>query len=233
MNVFISYRRSDTQDFVGRIADRLRRTHGISDVFLDVEEIAAGEDFEERIKTALLESKVSLIVIGRDWRGAVSEGTSRIFRREDPVRMEVRAALTSETTILPVLANEASMPRPEELPDDIRAIATLNAFSVRHGDFERDCEHLLNAIFARKKPGRLAAFLRRNPTLSRFLQSLGGAAAACALLFAALVILHSETGLALSNVTGGRGPATLAGLVIVLLGAAMPFLLRRRGSLRR
>jgi hypothetical protein len=47
MKVFVSYRRSDTQDLAGRLVDRLRAVPEISFVFFDVQTIAAGAPKKE------------------------------------------------------------------------------------------------------------------------------------------------------------------------------------------
>lgn len=234
MNVFLSYRRSDTQDFVGRLADQLRDAPGIGDLFLDVEEIDAGEDFQKRIEKGLEECGVALIVIGRDWRGETSSGgAARIFEDGDFVRMEVRQALKSEARVLPVLANGAFMPAPSALPADIQRITALNGVSVRHGDFERDVDHLLDVIFARKKPGRAGAFFRRHPVLTRGMQSLGGAVAAFVALTLVLIALNAVTPFSLSELTGdNNGAATLIVILVVLAGALTPWLIRRRRTQR-
>jgi hypothetical protein len=117
IKLFTSYRRSDSQDFSARLADRLRKAPGIADVFLDVEEIGAGKDFVRRIQSSLAGASVCLIVIGPNWRGAAPDGSARIVNEGDFVRLEVREALNR---ILPVLANGALMPAPEDLPDDLK-----------------------------------------------------------------------------------------------------------------
>jgi hypothetical protein len=43
--VFLSYRRSDTAGHVGRLHDHLAGRFGADRVFMDVGDIAAGEDF--------------------------------------------------------------------------------------------------------------------------------------------------------------------------------------------
>jgi hypothetical protein len=103
---------------------------------------------------------------------------------------------------------------------------------VRHGDFERDADHLLDAILSRKKPTRLGAILRRHPSLMAALQSLSGAALALVLLILILAVVNAATGLSLDQVVGGPGPTILLALAVTILGAAVPWYLRRRGRLR-
>ena len=232
MNVFLSYRRDDTQHFTGRLAEKLRHTRGIAQVFLDVDSIGAGENFEQRIRAALAQSAVCLVVIGPDWLGAAPNAPARILEDNDFVRLEVREVLGSRRRTLPVLADGAAMPSPEQLPPDLRALATLNALSVRHGEFERDAAHLIDAIFARRPPGAATAFLRRHPVLRAVLESVAGAAAALTALIFALALLNAVTHMSLDEVVGGQGPAIAMTALILALGAAAPWYLRRRGVMR-
>jgi hypothetical protein len=232
VKIFLSYRRGDTQHFTGRLAERLRHTSGITDIFLDVDSIGAGENFEDRIRAALAQSTVCLVIIGADWLGTTQGGAPRIMGERDFVRLEVRAVLSSNCRILPVLADGATMPSPEQLPAELQPLSSLNALSVRHGAFERDVAHLVDAIFARKPPGAFGAYLRRHPVLQTILEMLAGAVTALVILIFALAVLNAAAGLSLSDVVGGDGPAVLLTALVAALGAATPWFLRRRGILR-
>jgi hypothetical protein len=69
--VFISYRREDTADAAGRVYDRLSRLLSKSNVFFDVSTISGGEDFKEKIVSAIGRSDAALIFIGREWLAPV------------------------------------------------------------------------------------------------------------------------------------------------------------------
>ena len=168
-----------------------------------------------------------MVVIGRDWCGG-----SRIFEDNDFVRLEVRGALAGDNRVLPVLANGAIMPKPEDVPEDVRHVTALNALSIRHSDFERDVENLLDAIFQRKKRGALGQFFKRHPLLALSLWSFGGAVLALLVLVVLLAVFNSATGLSLDEATGGPGAALVLTLVVVTLGAALPWYLRRKSLLR-
>lgn len=227
MKIFVSYRRSDAQHFAGRLADRLSHTRGISQVFLDVDSIAAGEDFEKRIRIAMDQCAVALVVIGPDWLKG-----NRLADPADFVRLEVREALKSHSRVIPILA-DGTMPLPSELPDELQPLIRLNALSVRHTAFDRDMAHLLDAIFERKPPGAMGAFFRAHPVLTAILESLGGALAAFVLLMLALVVINDNgNGPSLNQLVGGDGMAILVMLLVAAFGAATPWLLRRAGLLR-
>jgi TIR domain len=226
MNVFISYRRNDTQDLAGRIADRIRVVPQVQRVFLDVDGIDPGTDFAAKIRNALAESSVCIIVIGPHWRGAGESGAPRIFDEHDFVRREAAAALLSENKILPVLANGATMPAADELPADLQRLAAINAVSIRHMSFDRDMDYLIDVLLSRKKPGALGAYLKQHPGQAAGLRALLGALASCAVLIVAAAAHRAVTGRSLDESLGGPGPVWLT--IVLVLAAGIAFALQRR-----
>jgi hypothetical protein len=157
VNVFISYRRSDTQDFAARLAEQLRRELGATAVFMDIDDIAAGEAFPRRLEQALASAAVCLVIIGQGWTGPREGARPRVHDEGDFVRAEVRQALTTGKRTIPVLAHGAAMPAPADLPEDLGALPSLNAVSVRHTDFERDVAHLVTLVRGQTKTKALGA----------------------------------------------------------------------------
>ncbi|HMY06495.1 MAG TPA: toll/interleukin-1 receptor domain-containing protein, partial [Accumulibacter sp.] len=81
-DIFLSYRRGDSQSATGRLADRLISHFGTARVFLDYQSIVSGENFAEAIRRSIGTSVVVLAVVGPHWleiRDA--EGRRRL---EDP-----------------------------------------------------------------------------------------------------------------------------------------------------
>jgi hypothetical protein len=236
MNVFISYRRDDTQDLAGRLADRLRTIREIREVFLDVEAIAPGADFARRIRDALARDPVCLLLLGNNWRGARQTAGDRILDADDFVRMEAAAALASGLRVLPVLANDATMPAAETLPDDLRRLPALNALSLRHAYFDHDAELLIAALLERKKPGTFAAWLLNHPIQAFLLRGATGLACGALLLVAGAVVHMIVFGRSLGTSLGGPGPVSLliVGVLLAgaLAGALMPPRTRRFRSSR-
>jgi hypothetical protein len=228
MKVFISYRRSDTQDFSGRLADCLDSTPGISHVFIDVNGIQPGDNFEARIRAALDQCDAVIIVIGPNWCGKTDGSASKIFRENDFVRLETRLALESPIRVFPVLANNSSMPPPADVPDDLRPLLAIHATRVRHSDFQYDTTVLVDALFSRKKPDAVELLLQRFPVLAAIVRSFLGSCVAMALLVVALAIFNSATGKSLSNVLGGAGPVLIFVSLVVMGGAAAPWLMSKK-----
>ena len=163
--IFISYRRDDARAEAGRLHDRLAARFGHAQVFMDVADIAPGEDFEQRLHTTLGRCVAVVVVIGRDWLGRdpVTGGT-RMADPGDFVHIEVRAALARGIPVFPVLVGGATMPARAEIPDALTPLLTRQAIELRDARFSDDVAPLIEALGAvvRLQPGRRLA---RRPVL--------------------------------------------------------------------
>ncbi len=145
--IFISYRRADTEAITGRLRDRLAVEFGSDFVFMDVDNIPIGVDFREHIRGAIRSSDVFLCVMGNGWLSSGQNGVTRLTREEDPIRLEIEAAIEFGLTIIPVLIGKAEMPKESELPDQVKPIAFLNAAQIDTGrDFHIHVDRLIEAI---------------------------------------------------------------------------------------
>ena len=146
-HIFISYRRQESSGVAGRLYDRLVVRFGSDPVFMDVDTIAPGVDFAEVIVQAVSACDVLLAVIGPRWLTAPDEeGRRRLDDPDDLVRLEIAAALERSIRVIPILIEDAVMPRPQQLPEDLAKLARCNAFSLRHERFGADADRLLAAI---------------------------------------------------------------------------------------
>ena len=57
--IFLSYRRQDSAGVAGRIYDRLRAHFGPDSVFMDVDYVPFGVDFQEHIESVLASATFS------------------------------------------------------------------------------------------------------------------------------------------------------------------------------
>jgi hypothetical protein len=145
--VFVSYRRQDSRDLAGRLADRLESRFGTAHVFMDVATIAPGEDFLKVITEAVEKCDVVLAVIGPRWLSITGEGGLR--RLDDPhdvVRLEIATALNRDIRVIPILAEDAEMPRYHDLPEDLARLAERHALRLRHESFSSNSSRLLAEI---------------------------------------------------------------------------------------
>ncbi|WP_017300209.1 toll/interleukin-1 receptor domain-containing protein [Nodosilinea nodulosa] len=143
--IFISYRRSDSEDIAGRIYDRLAAHFGKDSIFFDVDAIPFGEDLRDYINASLDQCQVVLAVIGKTWLTVTDEnGNRRIDNPADWVRLELEEALNrkGQVSVIPLLVSRATLPAPNDLPPSLAALAYRNAAQARpnpdfHGDVSR------------------------------------------------------------------------------------------------
>ena len=145
--IIISYRRSDSDVFAGRIRDRIASRYGDSSVFMDIDDIPFGKDFRQHIKDALTASDAVVVIIGPRWLGTAKGGQTRIQEETDPVRIEVETALQRNIPIVPVLVGDTKMPKPSQLPAALKDFAFINAAPVDTGrDFHPHMQRLLRQL---------------------------------------------------------------------------------------
>lgn len=188
--IFISYRRDDASGHAGRLFDRLAGRFGRDHVFMDVTDIAPGEDFTHVIETSVGTADVLLAVIGPQWLSvADASGARRIDGPADLVRQEVAAAFQRKMRVIPVLVRGARMPRPEELPDVLKELARRQAVELTDSRWDSDLalfEQALAQRLSAQPSGRSVVEGGRKP------RTMIAAAAAVILLIAAVAYFRTE-----------------------------------------
>lgn len=145
--IFLSYRREDASGWAGRLYEHLVQDWGREQVFIDIDTIAPGEDFREAIERTMQMCDVVLVVIGPTWLDARDEaGNRRLDDERDTHRAEVRAALTADVRVVPVLVGGARMPRVSELPEPLKDLSYRNAAIVEDRRFAADVDVLQRAL---------------------------------------------------------------------------------------
>jgi hypothetical protein len=145
--IFISYRRDDTEGEAGRLFDDLTRYFPEDSVFMDVSGINPGMDFRKAIDDNVASCGVLLAMIGPAWCSIKnSDGTRRLDDPNDFVRLEIASALARNVAVIPVLVHEAKMPRPEELPDNLKELAFRNSVEITHARWNSDVQLLTHAL---------------------------------------------------------------------------------------
>lgn len=145
--IFISYRREDSEGHTGRLYDALARRFGEEQVFMDFDAIPLGVDFTRVITEAVGACDVLIAVIGRGWATITdSDGQRRLDSPEDPVRLEIRAALERDVRVIPAFVQNAQMPPSDQLPDDLASLAHRNGISLRGDSWRAGVERLIGAV---------------------------------------------------------------------------------------
>ena len=101
--IFISYRKEDSRDLALSLADKLQDHFGKEAVFLDRDQIEPGDNWRDKIETALSKATVVLAVIGPRWLITYDEyGQRRIDQDDDILAYELSLALQKGKIIIPL-----------------------------------------------------------------------------------------------------------------------------------
>lgn len=174
--IFISYRRDDSQYQADRIRGALTRILPKRDVFIDIDNIPTGVDFVDHVDKQIAQCDVLLALIGPGWIA----NAQRLANPKDFVRIEIASALKRGITVVPVLLDGATMPREDQLPDDIKPLIRRNGADIRRSSFDSDTQRLISRLEVGK------ASMRRRMIL------LGGAGALAIMLIAGWLIVTSD-----------------------------------------
>lgn len=145
--LFISYRRADSKPWAGRLADDLREYYGRENVYLDLDSNRTAQSYSNQISEALKKSRVAIAVIGPKWLIATSDGPSRrIDTQGDLVRQELEMALNTGIALVTVLVGGAIVPTPDQLPNSLRALSSIQAARMADEDWEYDLGRLIESL---------------------------------------------------------------------------------------
>ena len=145
--IFISYRREDSSGYAGRIFDRLREAFGKDRVFMDVSAIEPGVDFVEAIDHAVGSCAALIVVIGKKWLTCTdAAGRRRLDDPQDFIRLETATALRRNIRVIPVLVQDAPMPRDEDLPEELKKLARRQATEIGDTHWDTDMEQLIGTL---------------------------------------------------------------------------------------
>ncbi len=151
--IFVNYRRDDDASAAARVRDALAARFGKSNVFMDVDNLLAGQRFDEELAKALGVCDVLIAVIGPRWMDLLRARAAS--RERDYVREEIAAALERRIVVIPVRVGRDGqmppLPRAEELPADIHELVLYQKHDVAHERFGRDMADLNEAIVSVRK----------------------------------------------------------------------------------
>ncbi len=145
--IFISYRRSDSAGFAGRLYNDLRELFGSGYIFRDIAMLIPGESFPKAIERALSTCHVLIVVIGQQWLTCVdAKGHRRLDDQDDFVRMEIEGAFRRRMRVIPVLVQGASMPKPQDLPQSLVPLTQLHAVELTDFHWKSDIRRLIETL---------------------------------------------------------------------------------------
>ena len=139
LKVFISYRRADSEDFAGRLYDKLVDEY--AKVFFDTEDgIGAGERFLKVIVNNIEDADVFLMLVGKQ----SEQEFKKRENQDDYVLKEILQAKASNCKIIPVLLN--GVEGINYLPKELSFIRELSYYEFSHTKFSLNLEGLKHEI---------------------------------------------------------------------------------------
>ncbi len=189
--IFVNFRREDVPADARRIRDGLAARFGRSDVVMDIDGAVPEQQLGRDQGITLGGYDAMIAIIGPRWMELLRAHAASGER--DYVREQISAALQRGMAVIPVrVGREGSMPpslRPEDLPEDIRALASRPSRDVAYERFGSDMASLAESI-SRPRGGAAVALQPGNSTVKLWLWSL--AAAASTVLVGNIAVLFSS-----------------------------------------
>ncbi|KDN21774.1 TIR domain-containing protein [Amycolatopsis rifamycinica] len=136
--VFVNYRVREDSGYATLLHRELERRFGPGSAFLAAQSVRAGDDFVQEVFSRLRECSVLLALIGEHWSVSATG--------PDWVRREIAEALAARTRVIPVLVDDAELPREADLPGEIADLAHCQAVRLRHYSFEADLSALVDEL---------------------------------------------------------------------------------------
>ena len=145
INLFISYRRSDSMHAAQRVRMNLRERFGESAVFID-REISSGDDWEQHLQQMLEASTGVVVMIGDGFLQLLRKHRKGQTELTDPLVWEIATALRLGKTLYPVVFGRIDMPDPARLPESIRGLTRYQAVFAREPAFDAAIGEMIKAV---------------------------------------------------------------------------------------
>lgn len=138
-DVFFSYRSRDAQ-VVDRLYAGLRTVGGFDQwqLWRDRNSLVAGKEWFTQIDSASSRARVLIAVIGSAWKPRDT--------KDDWVSRELKAAFAQKMHVLPLLVDKATLPRPEDLPEELAPLCGIQYLKIEALPTDSNCYALTDAL---------------------------------------------------------------------------------------
>ncbi len=156
-----------------------------SPVFLDGD----GTGIIEKNQRSMAACDLLLLVVDSNWFSDDPGGDQWFHQATDPVRLLIADALIREVRLVTIVIDSATLPREQDLPDDLKSLVHHQSLSIRGARWDHDVFSLIKqlelvvksretrvaaASMRRSLPVQNSGFSRVKAASSRFLNSLIG-----------------------------------------------------------
>ena len=152
--IFISYRSRDAGGHGRALHEYLSGRFGDERVFFDRNTIESGNVFPDKLRQGVEGCAVLLALIGPEWLDVRGEdGGRRLGDADDFVRREIALALEQGKKVIPVLFDDAPVPPRDRLPDQLKALASCDALTLRGKTYDYQTQRRELVRLLAKVPG--------------------------------------------------------------------------------
>jgi hypothetical protein len=144
--VLISYRRADTRGYAGWIYQWLCERFGKENVFKDIDTIKLGQDWRKVIQSEVAQCDALIALIGPRWLDATDDHGRRLHDDGDVLRAEIEHALQRDIPVVPVLVDDAAMPRARDLPESLSSLPDRQALRLSELHLDQDMDALADDL---------------------------------------------------------------------------------------
>jgi TIR domain len=136
-SIFLSYRSADDAYAAALLDQMLSQVFGSDNVFRASRSIQLGSEYESALAVAVESSSVMLVIVGQGWMERAGSVNGRLGP-DDWVRMEICKALELGIVIIPLLLSGVSRLADLHLPDEMRALASIQYLRFDYRNIEND-----------------------------------------------------------------------------------------------
>jgi hypothetical protein len=151
--IILSYRREDSAGVTGRIFDRLAQEFGTDRVFMDIDSMPAGVDFQDHLQEILADCGALLVVIGKSWRSSARGSRRGSWTRTTGSGSRSKPHSSAQYPSFPLLIDGATLPARDQLPESLWPLLRRNALPVDSGrDFHAQLTRLVRDLHLQVDP---------------------------------------------------------------------------------
>jgi TIR domain len=134
--IFVNYRGTDQNWAVEFVHARMREAFGVDAVFKAGNSIPVGAKYPQILERQAVRCPVMLACIGPGWLTARRGEVRDLDTQDDWVRREIALSLQAGNHVIPLLIgnhDQVAIPRPDQLPKDIRTLTFHQAWRLAPG----------------------------------------------------------------------------------------------------
>lgn len=143
-DVFISYRRRDTDWVAGRLCRDLIERFGEKRVFMDVSHLRPGDEWPQGLDSAIKHCRAGIVVVGPRWLERPDNG--ELFGDKDVVGLEIKKLLERKKKVYVVRTGDSPDVDAWKLPDAIKRLESLQALVVTDASWTTAIDQLAHAL---------------------------------------------------------------------------------------